>query len=68
MIVIPIPMRTSALMISTFSVSVTTRGAICALTRNSSIVRRVFEPASNSTNDCPTRSLGSIFLRRASGC
>jgi len=56
MMVIPIPMRTSALMISTFSVSVTTCGAICSLTKNSSIVRRLFEPASNSTNDCRTRS------------
>ena len=33
----PIPTRTKALMISTFSVSVTTFGAICSLTKNSSI-------------------------------
>ena len=50
MIAIPIPTITSALMISTFSVSVTTFGAICSRTKNASIALRLFEPASKSTN------------------
>jgi hypothetical protein len=38
MIDTPMRMRTSALMISTFSVSVTTFGEICSRTKKSSIV------------------------------
>ncbi len=46
----PMPLRTIALMISTFSVSITICGSMRAVMKNSSTARRVFEPDSNSTN------------------
>ena len=64
----PRPLRTSALMISTFSVSITMSGSMRAVMKNSSTARRVFEPGSNSTNGWRTRSCGRIFRLRDSGC
>jgi hypothetical protein len=43
----PTLVRTSALMISTFSVSITMFGSRFSRTKNSSRARRVFEPLSN---------------------
>ena len=50
----PSPEATIDLMISTFSVSATMRGLICSRTKNSSSVRRVFDPCSKTTNGWPT--------------
>ncbi len=46
----PSPVFTIALMISTFSVSITTLGSIFSATKNRSIAWRVADPGSNSTN------------------
>ena len=54
------PVLTIALMISTFSVSMTMVGSIFSVTKNESITRRVADPASNSTNGWPARSAGTI--------
>ena len=48
----PRPDATIDLMISTFSVSATTRGLMSARTKNSSMTRRVLEPPSNRMNGC----------------
>src|SRR6185369_5262766 len=64
----PSPDATIDLMISTFSVSATTRGLICSRTKNSSSVRRVFDPASKTMKGWPTSALtGTGPLVAASG-
>ena len=64
---IPRPVLTIALMISTFSVSMTMCGSMFSLRKNRSITRRVPDPASNRTNGSPARSCAVMRLRFASG-
>ena len=68
MMLIPRPLRTIALMISTFSVSITICGSMRSRVKNSSASRLVIEPVSNRTNGCLSRSDGRIGFRFASGC
>ena len=63
----PSPVFTIALMISTFSVSITTVGSMFSPTKNRSMTRRVAEPDSNITNGCPARSAGATLRCFASG-
>ena len=64
----PRPVFTIALMISTFSVSITTVGSMLSLAKKLSITRRVADPTSKSTNGSAARSCGATVRRRASGC
>ena len=56
----PRPLRTIALMISTFSVSITICGFDASRVKNSSTSRRVIDPVSNRMNGCWSRSAGVI--------
>ena len=56
----PNPQRTIALMISTFSVSITTSASIRSRLKNSSTRLRVTDPVSNRINGCLFRSAGRI--------
>ena len=67
MTLMPSPLRTIALMISTFSVSITMCDSMRSRVKNSSTSRRVIDPLSNRMKGCLSRSAGVICVFLASG-